>query len=65
MIDLYRKRVSALVYQAAIDDPVLVLEMIAQLRRSGEIEPDDLIHIERIAHKWIKISQDNLKKARH
>jgi len=64
MIDLYRKRVSALVYQAAKDDPKLVLQMIAQMKQSGEIEPDDLVHIERIARKWIKIAQDNLKKAR-
>jgi len=64
MIDLYRRRVSALVHQAAIDDPALVLEMIARLKRSDEIEPDDLVHIERIARKWIRIAQDNLKKAR-
>ena len=30
MIDLYRKRVLALVYEAAKDDPELVLEMIKQ-----------------------------------
>lgn len=64
MIDLYRKRVLALVVEAAKDDPELVLEMIEQLKQSGEIAPDELVHIERIARKWVKISQDNLKKGR-
>ena len=62
MIDLYRKRVLALVVEAAKDDPELVLEMIEQLKKSGEIAPGDLVHIERIARKWVKISRDNLKK---
>jgi len=64
MIDLYRKRVSALVYEAAKDDPELVLDLIENLKQSGEIEVDDLIHIERIARKWVRIAQANLQKAR-
>ena len=48
----------------AKDDPELVLEMIKQLKQSGEIEADDLVHVERIARQWVKISRDNLKKAR-
>lgn len=61
-IDLYRKRVMALVIEAAKDDPELVLAMIEQLKKAGEIDADDLIHIERIARNWIRISQDNLLK---
>ncbi len=61
---LYHKRVSALVDEAAKDDPELVLKMIEQLKQSGEIAPDELVHIEHIARKWIKISRDNLKKGR-
>ena len=63
-IDLYRKRVLALVIEAAKDDPELVLAMIEQLKTAGDIDADDLIHIERIARNWIKISQDNLTKGR-
>jgi hypothetical protein len=64
MIDLYRKRVSALVIEMAKDDPELVLEMIKQLKQSGEIEADELVHVERIARQWVKISRDNLKARR-
>jgi hypothetical protein len=60
--DPYRKRVSALVVEMAKDDPELVLEKIVQLQQSGEIAPDELAHIERIARQWVKISRDNLKK---
>lgn len=64
MIDCYRRRVSAIVIEMAKDDPELVLEMIKQLKQSGEIEADDLVHVERIARQWARISRDNLKKAR-
>lgn len=60
--DLYHTRVSALVVEMAKDDPELVLEKIGQLTRSGEIAPDELVHIDRIARQWIKIARDNLKK---
>lgn len=63
-IDLYRKRVSALVIEAAKDDPELVLDMIEQLKKTGDIAADDLLHIERIARHWVKISQENLAKGR-
>lgn len=59
MIDRYRQRVSALVIEAAKDDPELVLALIGELRASGEVAPDDLAHVERIAQKWVRISQDN------
>ncbi len=61
-IDLYRKRVLALVIEAAKDDPELVLDMIEQLKKAGEIDADDLLHIERIARNWVRISQENLAK---
>lgn len=63
MIDLYRRGVSALIIEMARDDPNLVLEVIKKLKRSGEIEADELIHVERIARQWIRIGRNNLKKA--
>lgn len=63
-IDRYRKRVLALVIEAAKDDPELVLDMIEQLKKTGEIDADDLNHIERIARNWVRISQENLAKGR-
>src|SRR5437763_6385522 len=64
MIDRYRKKIAALVVQMAKDDPQLVKEMILKLRRSGEIEADDLRYLERIAKRWIEITEENLQKAR-
>lgn len=62
--DLDRERASALVVEMATDDPELVLEKIRQLKQSGEIGPDELIHIEHIARKWLKIARDNLTMGR-
>ena len=64
MIDRYRKKIAAMVIQMAKDDPQLVKEMILKLRRSGEIEAGDLRYLERIADKWIAITEKNLQKAR-
>jgi len=64
MIDRYRKTIAAMVVQLAKDDPQFVKEMIQKLRRSGEIEADDLRYLERIANRWIKIAAENLQKAR-
>lgn len=64
MTNRERKWVSALVIEMARDDPEFVLEVIRKLKQSGEIAADELAHIERIARQWVKISQDNLKKAR-
>ena len=50
MVDRYRKKIAAVVIQLAKDDPKFVKEMILKLRRSGEIEADDL-HCERIADR--------------
>ena len=63
MTNRERRWVSALVIEMAKDDPELVLEVIRKLKSSGEIAADELTHIERIARRWVRISQDNLKKA--
>jgi hypothetical protein len=64
MIDRYRKKIAAMVIQLAKDDPKFVKEMIQKLKRSGEIEADDLRYLERIADRWIAITEKNLQKAR-
>ena len=64
MVERYRKRIAAMVIQLAKDDPKFVKEMIQKLKRSGEIEADDLRYLERIADKWIRIAEENLQKAR-
>lgn len=64
LTSLYRKRVSAMAIQLAKDDPQLVKEVIARLRKSGEIEPDDLVYLDQIADRWIRIARENRRKAR-
>ena len=64
MVDRYRKKIAAMVIQLAKDDPQFVKAMIQKLKRSGEIEADDLYYLERIADKWIRIAEENLQKAR-
>ena len=64
MVDRYRKKIAAMVIQLAKDDPQFVKAMIQKLKRSGEIEADDLRYLERIADKWIRIAEENLQKAR-
>ena len=64
MVDRYRKKIAAMVIQLAKDDPKFVKEVIQKLKRSGEIEADDLRYLERIADKWIAITEKNLQKAR-
>jgi hypothetical protein len=64
MVDRYRRKIAAMVIQLAKDDPKFVKEMIQTLKRSGEIEVDDLRYLERIADKWIAITERNLQKAR-
>ena len=61
---LYRKRTAALAIQLAKDDPQVVKEVIARLRKSGEIEPDDLVYLDEIADRWIRIAEENRQKAR-
>lgn len=62
-ISLYRRRIAATVIQLAKDDPSLVKEVIARLRESGEIEADDLVYLVRIADRWMKIAEDNVRHA--
>ena len=64
LTSLYRKRIAALAIQLAKDDPPLVKEVIARLRKSGDIEPDDLVYLDEIADRWIKIAEGNRQKAR-
>jgi len=64
LTSLYRKRISALAVQLAKDDPPLVKEVIARLRKSCDIEPDDLVYLDEIADRWIKIAEGNRQKAR-
>lgn len=59
-VDLYRRRVAATVVELAREDPFLVQEVIARLRATGEIEADDLVYLDRIADRWIRIAQENL-----
>ena len=61
---LYRKRIAALAIQLAKDDPQVVKEVIARLRKSGEIEPDDLVYLDEIADRWIRIAEENREKVR-
>ena len=61
---LYRKRIAALAIQLAKDDPQGVKGVIARLRKSGEIEPDDLVYLDEIADRWIRIAEENRQKAR-
>ena len=60
-VDLYRRRVAATVVELAREDPFLVQEVIARLRATGEIEADDLVYLDRIADRWIKIAEENSK----
>ena len=62
-ISLYRRRIAATVIQLAKDDPSLVKEVIARLRESGEIEADDLVYLDRIADRWMRIAEANGNKA--
>ena len=64
-ISLYRRRIAATVIQLAKDDPSLVKEVIARLRESGEIEADDLVYLDRIADRWIRIAEENRTKETH
>ena len=64
MVDRYRRRVARTVIELSKEDPQLVKEVIAQLRRKGEIEEGDLAYLERLADQWIRIAQENRRKGR-
>jgi O-phosphoseryl-tRNA(Cys) synthetase len=61
---LYRKRIAALAIQLARDDPEVVQEVIARLRKAGEIDVDDLVYLDEIADRWIRIAEGNRLKGR-
>ena len=65
LTSLYRKRIASLAVQLAKDDPLMVKEVIARLRQSGEIEPDDLVYLDQIADRWIRIAEENRTKETH
>lgn len=60
----YRSRVAALAVEMAREDPPLVKEVITRLRQAGEIECDDLVYLDRIADRWIRIAAQNRANAR-
>ena len=62
MVKRYRENFAAMIYRMAQEDPELILEFIEKLRTAGEIDADDLAHIEKIANKWIAIAQENRAK---
>ena len=62
-VDLYRRRIAATVVDLARSDPVLVKVVIARLRMTGEIESDDLVYPDRIADRWIAISEANARRS--
>lgn len=64
LVSVYRKRVATMAVQLAIDDPKLVKEVIARLRKSGDIERDDLVYLDRIADNWIRIAEQNRRPKR-
>jgi hypothetical protein len=64
LVGVYRKRIAAMAVQLAIDDPKLVKAVIARLRKSGDIEPDDLVYLDRIADNWIRIAEQNRRPQR-
>ena len=63
VVSLYLRRVAATVIELAKDDPSMVKEVIARLRAAGEIELDDLVYLDRIADRWIRIAEENGSKA--
>ena len=63
LVNIYRKRVVAMAVQLAKDDPQLVKDVIARLRKSGEIESDDLVYLDQIADRWIRIARENRQQA--
>lgn len=62
-ISLYRRHIAATVIQLGKDDASLVTEAIARLGVSGEIEADDLVYLDRIADRWMRIAEANGSKA--
>ena len=62
-VDTYRRRIASTAIVLAREDPHLVKEVIARLRASGEIAADDLVYLDRIADRWMRIAEDNGRHA--
>lgn len=62
MVDRYRKKIASMVIRLAMEDPKLVIEVVRELKKSGEISEDDLTYLENIAKNWIRIADQNLRK---
>lgn len=58
----YRKRIASMVIQLAKEDPHLVKDVIARLKKQGDIELDDLAYLDRIADRWIEIAKVNRQR---
>lgn len=63
LLEFYRKRVAAMVIELTREDPHVVKLVIARLRKAGDIAPDDLVYLDRIADRWIRIARANRAKA--
>lgn len=61
----YRRRDVAMAIQLAMEDPERVKSVLAWMRKSGTIADDDLVYLDRIADRWIRIARDNRRKLRH
>ena len=51
-----------MVIQLAKEDPHLVKDVIARLKKQGDIELDDLAYLDRIADRWIEIAKVNRQR---
>lgn len=58
----YRRRIASMVIQLAKEDPHLVKDVIARLKKQGDIELDDLAYLDRIADRWIEIAKVNRQR---
>lgn len=61
-VDTYRRRIASTAIVLAREDPLLVKEVIARLRASGEIAADDLVYLDRIADRWIAVAEANARR---
>lgn len=58
----HHRLIAKTVVQLAMEDPPMVKAAIARLREQGEIEPDDLVYLDRIADKWMGIAKQNTRQ---
>lgn len=50
------------VVRLAMEDPPMVKAAIARLREKGDIEPDDLVYLDRIADRWMGIAKQIMRQ---